>query len=373
MIPHSSDVAKALFRINNAASAEEMLAVWASTKREISWLLDNDYPLEAQCLVADYAMSFNLYKHVDETVTAKVVAAFPVNDSNTLKLLGISAEIDTFILKHKVKVDQLTHRKNHGFRELLSWAVQRQQLEIATSVVVQIARNLVQNHPGGLTGWCEGGHGMLRKLIDKDVLVEKYNDEIDEALASIMVVNPDYRKDGGDMIRMAQFGLKKTLFKMMSVGLFRQLRTIAFTPEEVKQVLDILPENPTAQEWHWIQLAIDHPGFSETILFDPTVDMQDYIHALRTTDFKLNRVGHNLSYAGLVVFQSLLTPDHLTTSDRKIRARMLVNAVCNEENLDRKKDAGQMRAELKRLGYHDCVARMCDQTKVSMLEDELGM
>ena len=373
MIPHSVSVIRALKDLGKSGCADEMLSTWADTKKEIAWLLENDYPVEAQRLAADYTRSFGMYKHGDELTTEKVVTAFPVNNSDTLKLLGINDEIDAYILEHKVRIDQLSQANHHGFRELFEWSVQRQHLDLTTKIVVQIARDAIENHPGDNTGWCEAGHGMIRKLVDKDALVVDYGSEIDEALASIMVVNPDYRKDGKDIIRLAQFGLKKTVVKMLSVGLCRQVRAIEFSPEDLIPLFNALPSKPTAREWCWIQIAIDHPEIKEKILFDPSVDMQAYIEALHTTDFKLTRVGHSLTFASLAIFLPLLTPEHLNTPDRRRRARMLVNAVCNEESRSKPRNADQLRDDLKRIGYHDCVLRMCDLTKVSMLEDELGM
>lgn len=372
MIPRSVKLSLALERLSSGFTADELLSVWRDSKSEISWLLDNDYPSEAATLARAYSLSFSRFKHVDEPTTRKVMVAFPVNSTCTMQLLGISDEIDAYLIQNKLRIDQLTQSDNHGFREILHWAVARKNVALITQVVKQVSRDLVLNHRGNSKAWREGCHGMIRSLVLTKADSVDLSGEIDVAIADVVIVAPEYRKDGKEMIDLARFGLRETFFKMISVGLFRQFQPKGFTEDEFKLVLDMLPPKPTAREWHWIQMAIAIPGLTEKILFDPSIDMPEYIEALRTTDFKLNNHGSHLNYSTMVMFITQLTPEHLNTPERRRRARQLVNAVCNEENPD-KKDPEKLRAELKRMGFHECVQRMCDQTKASILEDELGL
>ena len=373
MIPHSEHVVRALKALPQSETAEEMLSAWADTKKEIAWLVENDYPMEAERLSSDYVRSFAHFKHEDEGFTLKVAPAFPVNNRITLELLGISDELDDYLIKHKVRVNQLTQDNQHGFRQLIAWAAWRQKMPLITEIVTQLAKDLITNHPDDVYGWSDVCQGMIRRLTDKDGPIMKLGGEIDRALASIVAPAPDSRIDGKEMIPLAKFGLRETLLKMLSVGTFRQFRPIAFTPEEVKLVLDMLPSEPTSRQLHGMHLAIDMPCYAEKILFDPSVDMKDYIEALRTSDMTNNKQGNDLNYTTLRMFIRLLNPEHLNTTDRRRRARMLVNAVCEEENRHRKESPEAIWYGLKSMGYNDCVLRMCDDTKVVMLEDELGM
>lgn len=373
MIPRTISHKVALDNLGTEHDPDVMLATWRDAKNEITWLVENDFPDEAEILLASFGRSFSSVKIAHVSVLREVISAFPVNQRCTLKYLGVNDDVDDYIVKHKLLVEHFATRESDGFREVLLWASKKQDLALIERVVKHISYYLNDYRPGSQSAWSEAAHSIIRQLITNSPVQNDLSGEIDKTIAEMMVIDPQYRRDGAEMIQFARLGLRETFFKMLSLGLFRKFSPTEFMPDEVSMVLEMLPLEPNPREMHWIHMGIDLPGYAEKILFDPLVDMEQYIEALRTTDFKLQNNGHHLTYTTLSTFGHLLKPEHLTTPDRRRRARMLVNAICKEENAKTGATAEKVRDALMRLKFDPIILKMCDLTKGLVLEEDLGL
>lgn len=365
---------KSLLQIAKISDPQELLSLWNETKLQMLLSLENGLHNEAWVLAKDYAESFHRYKHLDEEVTRQVIALFPVNEPCTFKLLGIADDIDDYILNHKLKIQDLTQTKRHGFCEVLDWALARGQRDLIERIVTQVRDDLINNYPTSQNAWNEALQGMLMCLIGSPSSYMDLSDVTDRAMSDLVIIAYDYPKQAADMIGLARSGMSKTLIKLLSVWGFKEKYGVSeFSAEDFDCILNALPKNPSPAELHWIQTAIAVPGLHEKILFDPSVDMDAYIQAMNSDSFGALASRHNRTITAIEPFAPLMTQKHLNTRERRLRASKLLNVVCESQSPPERKDPDMLRRRFKESGFDPYVFKLCDQLKASVLEHDLGM
>lgn len=357
--------------LKTLTDADLFLKICDTAKAQITEHLFQDEHFEAAGLARAYAYAFVGFKHVDKAFTLKVLQAFPVNCHSTLSMLGIDDEIDEFILSRKVRLHTMSEARDHAHTKLLEWAVAKQDMVLIEKVVLQISRDLLENHPGSKQQFRNASMGMVRVLVLGEQEQTFYGPVIDDAIASLVCQKADYQQPAECMPRLAAAGLSKTLMKMLEFGLLNEYRPISFDVAETQRLIESLPANPSPQQLHWIHHSIKIPDLTEKILFDESVDMDAYIEALRATEF--NGRYNNLVFNTLRQFKEILTPEHLTTVPRKRRAAKLVSAVCEQEQAYKRTKPEDIRKTMTDIGFHEYVFKLSSMFKAKVLEDELGL
>lgn len=358
--------------LKQITEAESLLAVWDEAHRHLAWLVENHLFVEAADLSNACTRSFMAYKHECLTVTRTVIRAFPVNSSDTMRLLGIDNELDQYILKNKLKIEYLTQSEHDGYRDILRWAVAKKDLPLIAKVTKQISNDLALKYAHKPMFWAGPFHSMIGRLTQSGAPAVDLGTEIDETLSGLVVANLEYKGPSTDMVDIARFGLRKTLLKMLECGLFWRESSVDLTEDQLATVMSCLPSQPTEQEMAWMHYALDIPSLTEQILFDPDVDMAMYIQALRDTTF--GNLSCALNYQTLQFFRPFLNAKQLNSPTRQRRASMLINAVFNHQNPE-KRDIPALIECLRSIqwGFDDYIFKLCHQTKGLMLENDLGM
>jgi hypothetical protein len=368
-----SDLRSTLVWIERIDDPAHLMEVWSQAKGAITGLVEANRLGDAENLIATYNRSFGYYKHQHEATTQKIIHAFPVNNEHTLRLLGISDEIDRYIVKHKVDVGTLSHDEKFGYPKCLGWAIRQQDTALIEVLILQVSSSVKGAHPGDSKQRQTVCHTILEKLLSETQAVFTYSSNIDKAVADLVSLVPNRRYPAALLIDLAERGMRQTAMALMSNGMIRRYDPAQFSEEQTRLVTSILPADPSPAQLHWIVEAIDLPGLPEKILFDPAVNLDEFINAMGSTDFGIGKIESNLTMESLGLFKHLLMPEHLNSVERRKRAKKLVSAVCDEECAFFNMSPEALEEELLRNEFSEYVFRFCNQLKVKALEDELGM
>lgn len=357
-----------LNRLEQMSDADDLLCAWDEAHQYLAWLVENQFFAETADLAKACTRSFMAYKNHDLQVTQRVIRAFPVNSTDTLRFLGLNDALDEYLINNKLRVEHMTQSDQDGYRHVLRWALTKKDLPLIAKVTRRISDDLTQRHARHRMFWGCATHGMLGRLTQSDTPAVDLGGEIDETLAGLMVSNMEHKSQATDMVDIARFGLRKTLLKMLECGLF--FRDCDFTDEQLAIVMAGLPAEPTAKELAWILHGLDNITVAKKILFDPSVDIQEFIETLRNAKF--GGLSSALNFKTLQYFRPILNSYSLNTTESRRRASLLINAVFDEHNPERT-HTRKLIDSLRSWGFDEFVFKLCYQTKGFLLEEDLGM
>jgi hypothetical protein len=310
-----SEDAQGFVEYCKAIESTAMTMVKNHKRREASSLLN---------LYADVFESADWHLKSPEMVL-QVLEVFPVNHYTTMRLLGISKEADDYILAHKLNIAEFDCGVESGYEDVLNWAVKTNQHEYAAQFVHEVVQRVHQV--------CEDvddkamrliGNALVDGLVDNDPLPGEITCSIDQDIASLLNSTGDYRRSGQYIPTLAKLGMSKTLMTMMVNGM---LSGISYTNEaNFEPIIKCLPQEMTLAQLHAVNYHLGIPSVAEKILFDDSVNMTDFIAAMKDSRFSLFQK-NDLHIEGIRPFYKHITPENFERPERRKRILQLLDAM----------------------------------------------
>jgi hypothetical protein len=353
---------QAILDLPNVCDSTVFIRTLQHAKAEVKTLLDADEYEQASSISSELHSVFYRLESLDVDVLKDVIHLFPANKRCTLGHLGKSDEVDQTIFSSKLSIDDLQFEEK-GWQSLLKWAREREDHALIERIVFRIAENVratatsaYEGRPAAMT--------MLYFLIRADLTPLKLSEPVDNTIAGLIGAGIQLPSRVELLPGMARSGLKRSIMAMIRQEVIR-LPFYFVSKDDTCVIHEALPATPSPEEAYYILRATDLPGLKERVLFDPEFDLDAYISVLE----------HNkgMCPGALGVFSSLMTPEHLTSPERRRRATRLIDAVCDWQAVAIGKKPDEIRAMLLNEGMHPITMKISRILKVSMLEDELGM
>lgn len=366
---------KAFITANDASG---FVALCQTLKAEIAELVLTDRSVEAVRLLEAYNSTLREYEPTNPAFTLEVLPLLPPNARGTIKLLGVCDDTDAYILEHKVNLEVISQVQDDAFSFLITWALSKKDMAYVEKVVLSVTESLhtmplnLTTHPMIDEMMLDATIHMLHALVYKDETRMVCTPAIDDAIASLMIKRPESKLQEQYFLHIAQAGMTKTLMKALSLPFFY---SYSQADEQKQQILkDALPSNPTVKELYWIHRSLPLDGIAEKILFDETVDMDEFVNVLSGT-YEGKSHYSDLSFHTLKGFTHLIDKQTLDTQGKQKRVTKLLNAMCEEEafGIGRQKTPQQIRDELLKMGVPDFMLRTVNILKGQALEDALGL
>jgi hypothetical protein len=367
-----SAIRKEMKAFITANDAQGFVELCQAVKAEVLELVVADRAVEGHRLLEVYSNVLNSYECANPAFTLKILPILPSSSMATVKLLGINDEIDSYILEHKIDLQIISHVKDGAYAHLIHWALKKKDLAYVEKVVLMVTETLHTESCINNAMILDASICLLYTLVDDENTRMTYTPAIDDAVASLLIKNNENKQDCEFYLSLAMTGMRKTLMSALRLQFF-----YPYSPpnEERRSILvSALPEQPTAKELHWIHRSLSLHGIAAKILFDDTVDMLEYIDALKDSYQGKSRF-NDLSYATLASFTHLLDNQQVNTSSKKKRVALLLNEVCEQEakQFGFEKTPEKVRNELLKMGVPESLIRTVKMLKVVSLEDALGL
>lgn len=360
-----------------ANDANGFIALCQSIKGQAMALISEDRCIEAKRMMETYSNVLRSYSCNNPRFTLEIMPIMPPNASSTLRLMGKSADIDAYILEHKVDLDVICKVEDGAAYHLIEWAMSNNDLSYAEQVIQRISDHLNDFHSNKESIFSSVSTGLLNSLLrhedDREVTCTP---GMDEAIASLMSDNRGKRPDEDDYyLLIAKAGLSKTLMRALELESFYAFRIS--TQEKRDAIYSALPENPTAQEMYWIFRSIEFcvdTGIESQILFDERIDINEHIEILRSTYPGQNHF-NELGMHTLDRFMHQLEDDVLNTPSKMRRAVAFVDAICEQEAniVGRTRSPEKIRDDLIDRDIPHAIIRQVKMLRGLELEDSLGL
>jgi hypothetical protein len=350
-----------------SGDAQGFMSLSQAVKAAAIELIHHDQHFEASYMMKNYAFVFVSPKTNDPAFLLKILPAFPQNTQGTLKLLGLSDELDQAILTSKVEL--ATMKADDGFESLINWAIGKEQWSLIEDVVVHLAAHVKEHHPDNSQVQRSVVSGVLQTFVYGKECLPVMPATIDEALVSLVNAPSDWRLQGYFVDRMARMGMPKTLMKMLEYG---RIDPFACTnTAEHQHILDCLPEQLTIQQMHAVDCFLGIRGIKHRLLFDETTNIDKYIEVLRESQY-LSYRDSDLRFATLERYSPLFTTENIAMASRRKRISRLLNAVVDKVVTQGGTPEG-IRGSLKKCGVPDHAMKLVDILKGGELENALGL
>jgi hypothetical protein len=360
-----------------ANDAHGFIALCQSVKAQTMALICEERSLEAKRLMEIYSNIFRYYTCSNPAFTLEILPLMPPNANSTVKLMGISPEIDDYLLEHKVDLDVISRVEDDACYTLIQWALSKNDMAYAEKVVQGVAHHLNAFPSSKESTVTNVSLNLLKALLHHDVDMEiACTPGIDEAIASLMTKNRGKMFDEEDyFLQMAKAGLRKALMRALELESFYSYKVC--TKEKRDIFFAALPDEPTSQEMYWIFRSIEFTvddGIESQILFNERIDIQEHIETLRSTLIGQGKFCE-LSMSNLDRFSQLLGDDELNTPSRRNRAVAFVNAICEQEATlqGRQGTPEVIRNTLIDLSIPHTIIRQVKMLRGLELEDALGL
>jgi hypothetical protein len=366
-----SVIRKELNAFVQANDAPGFIALCQSIKAEVVELVVSERVVEANRLLEVYSNALRDYENKNPAFTLQILPILPPSSRGTIRLLGVCEQVDAYIMANKIDLKVVSQVKDDGHIDLIIWALRKKNIAYVEQVVVHIAEYLHHNFTPKNQIFQQISHGILWALLDKPENRMTATPAIDEAIASLMKERPESQGMEHFYLWLAEARMPKTLLKALELASY-----CSYAPHEEDEqvILDALPKNPTALELHWIQRSLKIEGFTKKILLDESVDMEQYIEALRDSYQGKSRF-NDLSISTLSEFSSLICNETLSSTSTKKRISLLLNAACEEETnrIGSDKTPEKIRDELLKIGIPESALRLVKMLRGLALEDALGL
>lgn len=370
----AADILKTMQDLQVYGDTEGFYAFSKQVKARAVELMAEERPEDAADILRIYGSFFFRYEGLDPAFTKSILPLFPPNKEATLRHLGMSKEVDDYLIHQKIDRTTFSRAKEDSVYHVLKWALIKGETRFADSFVSHVAQDLLTNHPDDVSMHIKASREILSTVAWDCRALGPVSSTIDQALASLINHGTASKLLAEYWGRMALTGLHESMLKAMKYGLIHRLKE--YTPDEHAAILAALPVNPTPEQAHWITQCIPHPELEQRILFDQDFDLDAFIVAMKDrkkTPFR-SALG-DLTFEGVSVFKTWMEPDQLDTSQKKSRLAKLLNAVAdNHFNTEGSpKTSKHVREELDKQNLPGTVRRIMKMFKGQELEDELGL
>jgi hypothetical protein len=364
-----SAIRKELKALISANDAPGFVALCQSLKAEIGELLVANRVVESQRLLTVYSNALSDYEHTSAAFTLGILPILPANTRGTVMLMGEYDEVDAYILEHKVDLAIIVQATDDAYSHLISWALKKKDMAYVEQIVVGVVEHLHTYHPNKKAVFEDVTVAILWALLNDKELRMVCTPAIDDAMASMMRETPNPKHHEDYLLFLAQAGMRKTLMKGLELRYFYPLPN--FNHQNIAQGF---PENPTAEELHWINRSLNIHGIPEKILFDESIDMHVFVEVLRNSHEGRSH-WNDLSFETLKSFAHLIDKKTMDTAGKKKRVAILLNGVCEEEanRLGREQTPEQILEDLKKMGIPDFMRATVKMLKITALEDAMGL
>lgn len=370
----ASDVLNTMRDLQASGDTEGFYAYSKLVKARAIDLMAEERPEEAADILRLYGSFFIRYEGQDPAFTKSILPLFPPNKEATLRHLGMSKEVDDYLIHHKLDRTTFSRAKEDSVYHVLKWALIKGEARIAESFVNHVAQDLLTNHPDDVSMHIKASREIISTIAWECRALGPVSSTIDRALSNLITHGTASKLMAEYWAGMARTGLHESMLKAMQYGLIHRLKVHA--PEEHATILAALPANPTPEQAHWITQCIPHPELEQRILFDPDFDLDAFIVAMKDrkkTPFR-SALG-DLSFEGVSVFRAWMEPEQLNTAQKKGRMAKLLNAVAdNHFNAEGSpKTSKHVSEELDKQKLPGTIRRLMMMFKGKELEDELGL
>lgn len=336
-------------------------------------LLNDERPEEAAEMLRLYGGFFFRYENNDSAFTKAILPMFPPNKDVTLRFLGMSEEVDEYLINFKLDRTTFSRTKEDTIHHVLKWALIKREARLAEGFVSHVAEDLLTNHPNDVGMHIKAAREILMVIACECRTLGPVSPKIDQVLASLINQTTASKLVGDYWGNMARTGLHESMLKAMKYGLIKRLTQC--TPQDHAAIVAVLPANPTPEQAHWISQSMPHPDLEKRILFDQEFDLDAFIVAMKDRKLIFKSVLGDLTFEGLSVFRAWMEPDQLDTPLKKNRMAKLLNAAA--DNIfaaeGTPKTSKYVREILDKQNFPGTVRRLMTMFKAQELEDELGM
>jgi hypothetical protein len=369
-----SSIGLEMLEFQRACDWEGFRAYAQKIKTTAKQLVDEDKPEEATEILTEYRSFFRRYEHQNIEFTKHILSLFPANREPTMKLLGISSDMDDYITHHKL--DKTTFSATTGdIKHVLPWALKHREIgNFVEQFVEHIATDILTNHSTNTELQIRTSGQIVSAIAWDSNLKQPVSKKTDAAVASLVSRATSYALIEAYWVKLARSGLHETLLKMMEYP--RINRLTEFSPEDYAEIIAALPKHPTPEQAHWITQAMPHPELERTILFDPAFDLDRFIEAMRARTQTKNMVEQNdLTFKALSVFKHLMTPEHLDTVEKRRRVSKLLDAAADNHfnQSGSPRTSKHVREEFDKQGLPPTARRLIQMLKGQEIHEDLGL
>lgn len=345
------------------------LELCQTVKSTIGALINQNQRAEALALMEVYESTFKYAHDWNAKFLLGIVEEFPFNHESTFALLGLSDELDQAIMASKV--DTKTRPANNicDHDHLLRWAYEQQNLALMEDIVIN-ACDMVKTR-----FHCE--KDIMRRVSTcfvhtlglRENRANLSSHRIDEAIASIIDIGD--QESGAYVDRLARLQMPKTLMKMLEIG--RLGKHIQALHEDYDHILACIPEKMTANELNAVYFHLEPTGLAQKILFDESIDMDDYIGSLRNSAYMSFGGSKYLGLQYCSHFSASFTENAFSDSVKKRRCVKLINSMCEADLTKGTVKVKDMRDRAILFGVPTFCLKYIDCIRGAELEDALGL
>ncbi|MBI6882786.1 hypothetical protein [Pseudomonas putida] len=373
MKPSDLALEKDIFELRSANTPDDFNNTCLRAKARIAKLLEQGQLNLVSSLSKLMLHSFEAITKRDDAFILSVLHNFPINSKTTFSILNKSPEIDEYITSTKLVISEFDATEEKDFMPVMYWACNLDRQDVAKDIICQVVADLNSNHENQLS---------LKKTLNKrfiDALIwtveenNVYPEDIDKIMADFSGIDDSMSLDDDVIHGLVRSNLHLTLMKLIEKGRFRRYSENDHTPSETEAFYAALPSSPTINELVAMHLYTDKPGLSEHILFDESVDLKQFINALKTSS---NRKQSQFSITNMEPFVDVLTAEHVNTPARRKRVDFLFTELCDylvDPEYGSYGSVADVKESMEVHGFDSHIFKVCKRFRKFHLEDELGM
>ena len=354
-----------------ARDARNFVGMCQVIKAKSMDLIFQDKYKEAGDLISAFEKIFEDANRLPSEFLIEIIDVFPKNSANTLRLLGISDDLDKEILCTKVDIPTLGVLRTSGFSYLLSWAAKNNKGQLVDQVVQHLS-SIGLSPSTGVDTRRLLANDIVDALLEQDDFPVAFSPAVDQTIALLINTQGHGTRHSKYLEKMALSGLHHTLMKMLVYGQIVESSLIQFSQQSTEKILAALPQIPTSMQLRAIHHFLSPEGLSEKILFDEKIDLDGYLAALSDSHY-LGNLNGDLCFKGIKPFFWFMTPENVSVPAKRNRIKKLLNVTIEEQFSKGHMTVLDAPERLIRIGVPKHALKLIDRLRGHELEDALGL
>lgn len=336
-------------------------------------LVEQCFPGVAADILNKYNQFFNEYESDDPAFTYGILHLFPVNKSSTMKLLGMSDQIDEAIHRYKLNSQTFSRARFDSVPHLVRWALKKNDTQFLEAFIKHVAQDLLNNHPDDSASRISASGEIIFEITWETEFKYKVSSEIDEAIASIII--DDYSTLLPEFwLSMARAGMPKSMLQMATHQRIQTYLPRHFctknsekiSRDEHEEICNCFPMDLSPEVTCRVVEAVSHTALMEKVISDESFDIDAFIGAMSW------RKERDYSFSRLNSFKNLFTEEFLNTSAKKRRAAKILDEIADKAHKWSKKEK-TVSESFKSSELPESARMLVRMFKVKQLENELGV